>query len=387
MMRRILENTYIKAGSGWAREWLIPTMLRRRTFGAAIVLSVLAVFYWGLVASDRYVSEAHVIIAYTNMPSASRAGSPIGGTDSGGAAQMAAFQLWLRDYLLSVDMMNALDSKFKLRAHYANWHRDPLSRMWFEDTSVEKFHDYYLSRISVELDYNSGDLVIKVQAYDPVMAHAIAATMVAEGERYMNVMSQQLAREQVSFLEKQVDKIRESDVLARQQMLVFQNRKGLISPITTATSIDTVVNTLDSQRAALQASRNALLAYLMPNNPRILDLDQQIAGIEKQINAEKARLVSPSGKVLNSTADEFQRLQMNVALIDTTYQSALAALEAGRIQAAFSMWKVFVLQAPTMPQYPLEPRRIYNTFLFILVTLILAGIVHLLAAIIRDHKD
>jgi capsular polysaccharide transport system permease protein len=45
------------------------------------------------------------------------------------------------------------------------------------------------------------------------------------------------------------------------------------------------------------------------------------------------------------------------------------------------------LQSPSMPDYPLEPRRIYNIVAFTLAALLLAGIVHLLAAIIRDHRD
>jgi capsular polysaccharide transport system permease protein len=49
--------------------------------------------------------------------------------------------------------------------------------------------------------------------------------------------------------------------------------------------------------------------------------------------------------------------------------------------------KVSILQAPTRPQYPLQPRRLYNLVVFVLVAMILAGIIHLLAAIIRDHKD
>jgi capsular polysaccharide transport system permease protein len=35
----------------------------------------------------------------------------------------------------------------------------------------------------------------------------------------------------------------------------------------------------------------------------------------------------------------------------------------------------------------LEPRRLYNIITFVLVTMLIAGILNLLAAIIRDHKD
>jgi capsular polysaccharide transport system permease protein len=48
---------------------------------------------------------------------------------------------------------------------------------------------------------------------------------------------------------------------------------------------------------------------------------------------------------------------------------------------------VSVIQSPTQPQYPMEPRRIYNTAVFIVATFMLAGIVSLLSTIIREHRD
>lgn len=375
---------------GWIKSRSLPLLRRQPIFGAAAIASVLAIIYWGAVASDMYVSEAHVIIVRTDTSSSSSSGSGtvLGGVNtSGGAADFIAFQMWLRDYMLSVDMMNALDAKLNLRAHYSDWHRDPISRMWFEHSDLERFHDYYLSRVNVVLDSTSGALIIQVQAYDAKMAHAIAAMLVEKGESYFNIKAQEMMEEQVSFLEKQVDIIKEEDIKSHHVLLDFQNRTGLVSPLTTAASIDTVVNGLDSQRVALQASRNAMLAYLMPNNPSILALDQQIAGIDKQIKTERARLVSRNGKTLNDTSDEAMRLQMDVTIMDTTYAAAISALETERIMAALMMRKVFVLQTPTMPQYPLAPRRIYDITVFILIVLMLGGIAQLIVAIIRDHKD
>lgn len=69
------------------------------------------------------------------------------------------------------------------------------------------------------------------------------------------------------------------------------------------------------------------------------------------------------------------------------YKTALAALERGRVEATRTIKKVSVLQTPTLPEYPLEPRRWYNTLVFFLVAMLLAGVVHLVAAIVRDHTD
>ena len=69
------------------------------------------------------------------------------------------------------------------------------------------------------------------------------------------------------------------------------------------------------------------------------------------------------------------------------YKTSLVALENGRVEAIRKLKKVSVLQSPTLAEYPLEPRRIYNIFVFALAVLALAGIAHLLAAIVRDHQD
>jgi capsular polysaccharide transport system permease protein len=49
--------------------------------------------------------------------------------------------------------------------------------------------------------------------------------------------------------------------------------------------------------------------------------------------------------------------------------------------------KVSVLQTPTLAEYPMEPRRIYNAVITLLFGLMLAGILKLLESIVLDHVD
>ena len=387
MTQRVINGQSSLANSRMAElvtGLLIPVLMRRRTFGVAVIASLLASLYWGVIASDRYVSEAHVIIQRTDLSGGTSIdlGGFLGNSGGGHADQML-----LRDYLLSMDMLQQLDAKLNLRAHYSDWHRDPLSRMWFEDAPQEQFHRYYLTRVSAEYDDYAGVLIIKAQAYDPKTAQAIAMTMVEEGERHMNAIGRSLALEQVSFLEKQLNDISSRAIQARQEVLKFQNKHGMVSPQGTAENIAAIINNLQARLTELQTQRATLLGYLMPESQNVMELSQQIAAVEKQIAKEQGRLVSPDGKTLNSTVEEYQRLQMSAEFVQDLYKTALVALEKGRIEAARTLKKVIMQQVPTLPQYPLEPRRIYNSVVFILVTLLLAGIIHLLAAIIRDHKD
>ena len=369
---------------GWLHREMAPALLRRRIIGAAVVFSALSAVYWVFIASDRYVSEAHVIIQRTDFEGGPNLdfSSLLGGANGG-----RADQLLLRSHLLSVDMLKKLDAALHLRAHYADPQRDPLSRMWDKDAPIEQFHKHYLERVSVELDEYAGVLMVKAEGFDPQTAHAIATELVQEGERFMNQMAHTLAQTQVAFLETQVTDMNARAMQARQAVLGFQNKNGLVSPQATAENISGIVAKLEAQRTELETQRSALQSYLVPSHPSIVQIDQQIAAVGKQLAQEQARLTSPRGKTLNLAVEEFQRLEMQAAFTQDVYKTALVALEKGRIEATRTIKKVSVLQAPTAPEYPLQPRRLYNTLVFMLVAMLLAGVAHLLAAIVRDHTD
>jgi capsular polysaccharide transport system permease protein len=360
------------------------TLLERRIMSAAVIASLLAAVYWLAIASDRFVSEARVIIQRTDLTSGQ-------GVDFasllGGATGNRADQLLLREHLLSVDMLKKLDTNLQLRAHFSHADHDMLSRMWAQDNPVEWFHRYYLSRVNIEFDDYAGVLVIKAQGFDAKTAHAITTQLVKEGELFMNGMAHSLAQEQVAFLDTQVGLMYQRTINTRQAVLRFQNKAGLVSPQATAENFAGIVAGLEAQRTTLETQRSTSRAYLVPSHPSIIQLNQQISAVQQQIDQEQAKLASPGGKTLNRTVEEFQRLVMEAAFAQDVYKTGLVALEKGRLEAIRTIKKVSVLQTPSMPERSMEPLRYYNTLVFLLVALLLAGVAHLLAAIVRDHKD
>ncbi|MFZ2266513.1 MAG: hypothetical protein WAV95_02940 [Azonexus sp.] len=367
------------------QRWLAPALLRRRTFGVATIAIFMAIIYWGLLASDRYISEAKIVIERTDM--AAGTAMDIGSLLTGATGGNRTDQMQLRSYLLSTDMLGKLDEKLGLRGHYSDSARDPLSRMWNKDAPQEWFHKHYLARTSVEFDDYSGVLVISAQAYDPKMAKAIASTLVQEGERYMNELGHAMAREQVAFLEGQVSEMAHKAMEKRKELLAFQNQKGILAPQSAAEALQGNIYRLDAQLSDMKARRSAMLGYLSAEAPSVVELEMQIRASEKQIQQEQGRLTSPKGQTLNSTTEEYQRMEFAAKFAEDVYKTGLVALEKGRLEALRTLKKIAVLQAPTLPQYPWEPRRLYNIVVFMLSAFILAGIVHLLAAVVRDHQD
>jgi capsular polysaccharide transport system permease protein len=362
---------------------MIDFIKHHRLWQAVIVLILLAIVYWGLIASDRYVSEAHVVVEKTDAAAEQAVDLSSQLAGQGGNARD---QLLLRDYLLSVDMMRKLDSRLKLRHHYSS-NGDFLSRLWFEDASIEKFHRHYLSRISVDYDDYSGLLMIRAQAYTPEMASNISKALIKEGESYMNELAHRLALEQVGFIEKQLTTMGERFIATRNKLLAYQNAHKLVSPGGTIASLASVVSQLEGQVAELRARRRAMESYLAPNSPDVRQVVMQIEGLKRQIEAEKARLASPATGSLNLISEQYERLQMDAQFAQDLYKTALSALEKTRVDSTRTLKKLSILQTPTLPEYPLEPRRLYNIVTFIVIILMLAAIAHLTTAIIRDHRD
>lgn len=368
-----------------ARRRLFSALRRNPIFAVALLAWLVAVTYWTFIASDRYVSEATVIIQRTDL-NANR-GVDFTTLLVGGGASNRPDQLLLRNYLLSQDMLDKLDARLHLRAHYGDARRDRLSRLSPDDMDRESFYQFYLKRVTVDFDEYAGVLAIKAQAFDAVTAQAIARMMVEQGERTMNDMAHQLAQDQVSFVERQVVDMGKRFEQTRQAVLRFQNAHGMVAPEDLAAHLNGAVDELQGKRTELQTRRAALLGYLSPQAPGIVEIDIQLAAVDKQIVAERARLAAPTGKTLNATVEEYQRLQMEAGFAQDVYKTALAALEHGRMEATRNLKKVTLLQSPTLPEEAVRPRRFYNVIVFTLFTLLLAGVVHLLAAIVRDHKD
>jgi len=364
-----------------------PAWRRYPLLSLALLTALLGVIYWTFVASDRYVSETHVIVqrADLNVAPSLDFGSLLSGIAGGGSQED---QMLLRDYLLSVDMLKKLDVELGLRQHYSDSSHDAFSRMWDQDEPMEEFHRYFLDRVSVEYDDYAGVLVIQAQAFDPGVAQAITRWMVSEGEHFMNDLSQRLALEQVTFLEEQVERLRKRAQAARDALVRFQNKKELVSPQAAVESRVALIAKLESTRADLQTKLNAMRAYLVSSNPAVVQIKQEIAAIEKQIEKEKEGLASTRSDVtLNRALEEYQRLELEAGFTEEAYKSALAALEKGRVEASRKLKKVSVLQSPTLPEYPEQPRRLYNSIVFVLFSLIAAGLIHLMLAVVRDHKD
>ena len=351
---------------------------------SAAAFSILAALYWLVIASDRYVSEADVIVQRTDS---GRVAAPdLSAILSGDTSGNRHDQLIMREYLLSRGVAAQLDADLNLTEHYSDWTNDPISKLSFSDTP-DQFYDYFQSRVSVEYDEYSGVLVIRAQAFSPQMAQNITARLVTAGEEFMNSSAQDLAKGQLAYLEDQVANLNRKAIAARKDVVNYQNRVGIASPAGEAEAIGSIVAELEARKTQLQTELSTKRAFLVDDHPAIVALEQQISAVNTQIEAENQRLASPQGGKLNAKIEEIERLQARAQFAEDVYRSAITSLEQLRFESTRTIKKLSVIQAPNLPQTAELPERLRQTLVYSLLAFLLAGVAQLIAMIIKDHRD
>lgn len=186
------------AEQGAKRTW--KQMIRLGSFMWVVAIFLLAVIYYTAIASDRFVSEAKVIIRQAD-PMKSVPDISILGLASSNNTDIQVVQ----QYILSLEMLKALDLRLQLKKHYQSSSADWLSRL-SSDATQEDFLDYYTNHLTLSLDSTSGVLTIRAQAFTPAFAKQILDAIVEISEKKINGLSHKVAGEQVQFVEHEISR-------------------------------------------------------------------------------------------------------------------------------------------------------------------------------------
>ncbi len=355
----------------------------------AIVLIpfVLAVIYYMAFAADRYVSRAEVAVRQTdgNNPTANIPGLAL---LTGSLNPVSREEtLYLRQYIVSNDMLSTLERELDWKAHYAAELADPL--YWLsDDASDEDTLDYYRRVVKVFFDAETGLLQIEVQAFDPAFAKQVLDIILRDSEVFVNELSQQMTRDQLAFVERELANSLQNYELKRNELLRFQAQNNLLDAEETAIARSTTISTMEAELASERAKLAALRASLSPNAPQVKQQTRRIAALEQQILAETQRLISKDdGERLNTVAATYRELSIQAGIAEEAYKVSLASLENTRIEINKKFRSLAVIVSPNMPDSAIYPQRIYNLITCLIVLFILLGIVRFIIAVIEDHKD
>jgi capsular polysaccharide transport system permease protein len=367
------------SSTGKLKGWRLSLIL-------IVVPMVLAIAYYSFFAVDRFVSSAQVVVRQEgNNPGAQLPGLGILLSGSNSASRQET--LYLREYIVSMEMMQALEERLHWIEQYTQQRNDPF--FWLiADTPREDLLNYYQRMVSAHYDETTGLLKVEVQAFSPELAENMVKTILELSEQFVNEVSHSIAREQMRFAQVELEGAKNNYTERKQELLRFQNRNKVLDGKSSAQGRASIIDTLEGEHSKERAVLTQMLYKLRSDSPQVKQQQQRVNAISEQLNAEKRLLVSaPDGSQLNVVASRFQQLTLDAGIAQETYKTAVAALDNARIEASKKIRTLVTVISPNTPQIALYPERLYNLATILLALLLMYGITRFLIASIEDHRD
>jgi capsular polysaccharide transport system permease protein len=356
-----------------------------RLFAACVLApSLIATVYYGLIASDVYVSESRFVVRAPERQATSALGLVLKGA---GFSRSADDAYAVHDYVMSRDALSQLDKTLAIRAMYSNEKIDRLNRFGGidGDQSFESLHKHYQKRVDLQIDSSSSIGTLTVRAYTADDAVRINQALLSMSEALANRLNERGRQDLIGFAQSEVQKAEARVRDASLALSAFRSAKAVVDPEKQATA---QLQQIGKVQDELLASRTQLiqLQSVTPQNPQIPVLKKRIAALE---SAEREQSLGVTGKSdsLTQKASDYQRLAMENEFAARQLATALHSLEQARDDAKRQQLYLERIVQPNRADLATEPRRLRAIAVTLLLSLMLWGIVSLLLSGIREHHD
>lgn len=361
----------------------VATRARYMRYHWVLVIFGAFLFYNVFWVSDRFVTESSIYVKSTGDTASILPVLPLVSGAAGGAAHDA---MLLTSYIHSADMLMALDKRLDLRKHYSNDDWDFFSRM-SPNVSKEDFLKYYQKHLSVNIQSESNIIQIRAQGFTPEFSQAIANAVLEQAEIYINGVSQDIALQEIAFVEQELNRARQSVNDSRSALLAFQSENELLDPAITGAAIQAVVNDMEGELVRLEAEEKVLVSYLQPNAAELVSVRDRIAGIQEQLEQERDKFASRGEQSINQVNAQFEELRLAFEFATDIYKVTLQTLEQARVESYRKLKHLVVVQSARVPDSPILPRKTYNLITLFVILNLIYGIVAMIVATIREHRD
>lgn len=362
----------------------------RRTnwlFVCSVILpTILAILYFGLIASDVYLSESLFVVRSPERQSTSSLGAFFKGT---GFARSQDDSFTVQDFILSRDALSLLNEQFALRTIFSASEIDIFNRF----AGIERWHDsfedlyryYHRKVVAVNLNSASSVATLTVRAFSPEDAVRINSFLLEQSEALVNKLNKRGRQDMIRFAESEVALAENRAKDAALALSDYRNRKGVINPEQQSSIQLQQVAKLQDELIATQVQLSHLQAFTK-ENPQIPSLQQRVQNLRKEIQTETDR-VAGSDRSLANKAAEFQRLALDREFADRQLTTALTSLELARNEAQRQQLYLERIAQPSRPDRAMEPRRLRGILAVFGLGLIAWGVLSMLIAGIKEHLD
>lgn len=265
----------------------------------------------------------------------------------------------LYKFIKGRQMIRAIEAELDLRRIY---HRpdDPLFAL-APGASQEVLDRYWGRQVRIFYDRNTGLIELRVTAFTPEDAQAIAEAIVQQSSQMLNEMTAIAREDATGYARQELDHALTRLKQARQAMTAFRARTQIIDPAADAQSRMSLLTSLQAQLASALIDLDLLYRTVRERDPRIAQAERRVAVIEARIRDERARFGDgQSGGGTNDYAQqigEYEALAVDQEFAEKSYLSALASYDAAVAEAQHQSRYLATYIAPTLAQDAEFPRR------------------------------
>jgi capsular polysaccharide transport system permease protein len=349
-----------------------------------LIPTTLALLYFGVFASDVYVSESQFVVRSPDKPSVTGLGMLL---KSSGFANAGDEIYAAQNYVRSRDALQALNK----RQEFARAYGSP-SISFFDrynatgmDGKFEDLYNYYAKKVEVDHDTTSSIVTLTVRAYTARDAHRFNERLLEMAEATVNKLNTRGRQDLIRFAQTEVDEAKNKAQDAAIALSAFRNRQGVVDPEKQATIQLQMISKLQDELITTRTQLRELRAFA-PQNPQIEALETRVKGISSEI-ADQTGQVAGGVRSLSSRAAQYQRLLLDNQFAEKQLASAMASLEDARNEARRKQAYLERIVEPNTPDDALEPRRLRGIFSTLILGVAAWGILSMLLAGMLEHKD
>ena len=358
---------------------------KNRLFLLCVALpTVVACIYFGLITSDIYVSESRFVVRSPKQQTPTGLGAILQGA---GFSRAEDDTHSVHDFILSRDALQKLNDKLKLDESFSDPKIDLFSR--FASFGIEKnfegLHKYYLKHISIDTDTTSAISVLKVKAYTAEDTYRINAMLLDMSEGLINQLNERGRQDMIRFAISEVDTAEKKAKTAALALSGYRNDKAVFDPERQSAIQLQLVSKIQDELIATKTQLDQVRTFT-PDNPQIPSLQKRASSLQAEMNSQMAKVAGGSASLTNKAA-EYERLALDRTFADKQLGAAFASLEQARNDAQRKQLYLERIVQPNKPDVAVEPRRLRAVFATFVLGLISWGILTILVAGVREHKD
>lgn len=368
----------------------LPRRAPRHRFGGMLGLSALlvigvptlvAVIYYGFVATSQYVTTFQFAVRGPSQLGAARPSTP--SSAMSGASAMTPDAFVVTDYINSQQAIADVQRSVNVRAVFSAPDIDYFSRL-SSNANLETIQAYWKKMVWAHFDLVSGNISVSVRAFTPQESFKLAETLVTSSDEMFRQLNTQAQRDFVKIADENLGRAQQQLAAAREAMLSFREQSGLVDPDKTAQAGSAIIDDLRKQLAGFQAQYASVYAG-SPKSPLLAGLSSQISALEAQIRKEDPLGSSAVKAVSAETLRRYQSLDLERQFAEKQYTEALALRNEAYVTAQKQQSYLALFVAPSLPQTSLYPDRLGAIGTVLLAAAVAWFIGMLVTYAIRDH--